>query len=83
MQSDVTDEGTMKKLPRNVAAEEAFEKLRSKSEIVHRRIELKIEREIVSVLFCPAMEHSSPKGRCSHCGQVVPDFESPLPNQQD
>jgi hypothetical protein len=66
----------MKKLPRNVAAPEVLRKHSSKPEVIHRRVEITVEREIVSTVFCPASKHSDANGRCSHCGRSADGSDS-------
>jgi hypothetical protein len=75
-------EACMKELPRNVAAPEALGKWRNEGEVAHRRIEVTVEREVVTSFLCSAPEHSISEGHCSHCGRLIPKLEQ-SPGKQE
>lgn len=71
----------MKKLPRNVSAPELLGKQADAKNVVHRRIEITVEREVTTAFVCPAPKHSVADGYCRYCGQAIAPSQPPIVEQ--
>jgi hypothetical protein len=71
----------LKKLPRNVSAPELLGKQADAKNVVHRRIEITVEREVTTAFVCPAPKHSVADGYCRYCGQAIASSQPPIVKQ--
>ena len=61
----------MRRLFRNVPVAEVPAKEIDAREAIHRRVEITVERQIVSVLHSPGVVQADGEARCLCCGQVI------------
>jgi hypothetical protein len=72
-------EERVRRLFRNVSATEVLGKEIDAQKATHRRVEIEVERETVSVFHVPETFQDGVATRCSCCGQVIAASQSGCP----